>query len=195
MATTSANKVKFGLSNAHYAVYDDETGKYGTPVPIKGSVNLTMDPEGDSSKFYADNVAYYATNKNSGYSGSLEIAFVEKQLQIDLLGFVDDGGLLLEMTDAQPKSFALLFEIDGNVNKQRCVFYNCTLARPTNEASTTEDTVEPQTSTLDITAIGRDLDFKGESKNVVKGVIDNSAENKTKYDGFYTAVLLPTKEA
>ena len=195
MATTSANKVKFGLSNAHYAVYDDETGEYGTPVPIKGSVNLTMDPEGDSSKFYADNVAYYATNKNSGYSGSLEIAFVEKQLQIDLLGFVDDGGLLLEMTDAQPKSFALLFEIDGNVNKQRCVFYNGTLARPPHEASTTEDTVEPQTSTLDITAIGRDLDFKGESKNVVKGVIDNSAENKAKYDGFYTAVLLPTKEA
>ena len=55
--------------------------------------------------------------------------------------------------------------------------------------------MEPQTSTLDITAIGRDLDFKGESKNVVKGVIDNSAENKAKYDGFYTAVLLPTKEA
>ena len=187
MATTSANKVKFGLSNAHYAVYDDEAGTYDTPVPIKGSVNLTMDPEGDSSKFYADNVAYYATNKNSGYSGSLEIAFVEKQLQIDLLGFVDDSGLLLEMTDAQPKSFALLFELDGNVNKQRCVFYNCT--------ATTEDTVEPKTSTLELTAIGRDLDFKGESRNVVKGVIDNSAENKTKYDGFYTAVLLPTKEA
>lgn len=143
---TSSNKVQFGLSNAHYAVYDESTGKYGTPVAIKGSVSLSLDAEGDSTKFYADNIAYFSTSKNDGYTGSLEIAYVEKQLQIDLLGNEDDNGLLLEFSDSTAKSFALLFEIDGNINKQRTVLYNCTLSRPSTEADTTENTVEPKTS-------------------------------------------------
>ncbi len=192
---TSANKVQFGLSNAHYAVYNEEEGTYGTPVAVKGSVSLSLDAEGDSTKFYADNVAYFSTTKNDGYTGTLEIAYVEKQLQIDLLGYEDDNGLLLELADSAAKPFALLFEIDGNVNKQRCVLYNCTLSRPTTEANTTESNVEPSTSSLEITAIGRDMKFKGETRNVVKGVIDNSSANKAKYDGFYDAVILPTETA
>lgn len=192
---TSSNKVQFGLSNAHYAVYDESTGKYGTPVAIKGSVSLSLDAEGDSTKFYADNIAYFSTTKNDGYTGSLEIAYVEKQLQIDLLGNEDDSGLLLEFSDSTAKSFALLFEIDGNINKQRTVLYNCTLSRPSTEADTTEGTVEPKTSSLDITAIGRDLTFKGSTRNVVKGVIDNSEANKDKYNSFYDAVVLPTATA
>lgn len=187
-----ANKVQFGLSNAHYAVYDAANGTYETPVPIKGSVSLSLDIEGDSSKFYADNMAYFATNKNDGYTGTLEVAYVEQKMLIDLLGFHDDGGLLLEFSDSQPVPFALLFEIDGNVNKQRFVLYNCTLARPKTEAKTTEGTVEPGTMSLEITAIGADLKFENGTRNVVKGVMEGTEQNKTKFDKFFDAVLMPT---
>ena len=195
MAAATPNKVMFGLSNAHYAVYDPTEGTYGTPVPIKGSVSLSLDIEGESSTFYADNVAYVTFNKNGGYSGTLEIAYAEHQMLQDLLGYEDDSGLLLEFTDAQPSQFALLFEFDGNVNKQRFVLYNCTLARPNTEANTTEDTIEPTTQSLDITAIGIDLTYKGKTRNVVKGMIENTETNKTKFDAFFTSVLKPTEAA
>ena len=184
MAAATPNKVMFGLSNAHYAVYDPTEGTYGTPVPIKGSVSLSLDIEGESSTFYADNMAFYTTNKNGGYSGTLEIAYAEHQMLQDLLGYEDDSGLLLEFTDAQPSQFALLFEFDGNVNKQRFVLYNCTLARPNTEANTTEDTIEPTTQS-----------YKGKTRNVVTGMIENTETNKTKFDAFFTSVLKPTEAA
>ena len=79
MAGTS-NKVKFGLKNCHYAkaVFDQETNEvtFGTPVAIPGAVNLSLDPEGDTEPFYADDMVYYTTTANNGYSGDLEIALL-----------------------------------------------------------------------------------------------------------------------
>lgn len=193
--TATANKVQFGLSNAYYAKLDPAKGTYEIPVAIKGSVSLSLDVEGDSSKFYADNVAYWATNKNDGYSGTLEVAYVEQKMTQDLLGFVDDAGLNLEFSDSQPSPFALLFEIDGNVNKQRFVLYNCTLSRPKTDAKTTESSVEPNTQSLDITAIGVDLKFNNVTRNVIKGVMEGTEANKAKFDKFFEGVLLPTAGA
>lgn len=187
-----ANKVQFGLSNVHYAKIKDTEGTYDTPVPVKGAVSLSLDIEGDSSKFYADNAAYFATNKNDGYTGTLEVAYAEQKMLTDLLDYKDDGGLLLEFSDSQPVPFALMFEIDGNVNKQRFVLYNCTLARPKTDAKTTEGTVEPNTMSLELTAIGIDLKFNNETRNVVKGVMEGTVENKAKFDKFFTAVPVPT---
>ncbi len=187
-----ANKVQFGLSNVHYAKIKDTEGTYDTPVPVKGAVSLSLDIEGDSSKFYADNAAYFATNKNDGYTGTLEVAYAEQKMLSDLLDYKDDGGLLLEFSDSQPVPFALMFEIDGNVNKQRFVLYNCTLARPKTDAKTTEGTVEPNTMSLELTAIGIDLKFNNETRNVVKGVMEGTTENKSKFDKFFTAVPVPT---
>lgn len=187
-----ANKVQFGLSNVHYATRNVDEGTYATPVPVKGAVSLSLDVEGDSSKFYADNSAYFATNKNDGYTGTLEIAYAEQKMLTDLLNFKDDGGLLLEFSDSQPAPFALLFEIDGNVNKQRFVLYNCTLARPKTDTKTTEGTVEPGTVSLELTAIGADLKVDGGTRNVVKGMMEGTEANKEKFDKFFTAVPLPT---
>lgn len=63
MPTNKANKVKFGLKNVHYAMLTEEGEEvtYGTPVRIPGAVNLSMDAQGDTSTFYADDMAYYVT--------------------------------------------------------------------------------------------------------------------------------------
>ena len=192
--TVAANKVQYGLSNCYYAVYDPTAGTYATPIRMKGAVSLSLDMEGDSSTFYADNSAYVTSNVNGGYTGTLELAYVEHKVLVDLLGYEDDSGLKLEFSDAKPAQFALLFEVDGNINKQGFILYNCTLSRPSTENNTTEDTVEPTTASLDLTAIGMELTYKGVTRNVVKGVIENIQENKAKYDAFFTKVTLPTAE-
>ena len=58
-----ANKVKFGLSNVHIAPITAVSGAsitYGEPFAIKGAVNLTLDPEGESADFYGDNTKYFS---------------------------------------------------------------------------------------------------------------------------------------
>ena len=69
-----ANKVKFGLKNVHvFPITDDkETGVvFGEVIKVPGAVNLSLDAEGDSNEFYADDVIYWSEFSNNGYSGDL----------------------------------------------------------------------------------------------------------------------------
>lgn len=154
MAATE-NKVQFGLKDVHYAVYDEAENTYGTPVPIRGAVNLALEAEGDMQKFYADNVAFYVTNTNNGYSGDLEVAKFPEQMLQDVWGFVLDAAdkVLIEMDDAQTVSFALLYRINGDQTDSLFCLYNCTATRPGLGSQTKEETTEPRTQTVSISCV------------------------------------------
>ena len=183
------NKVKFGLNNVYVAKITEENGNitYGTPFRIPGAVNLSADPDGDMTPFYADNVKYYIANANNGYSGDLEIALVPKQFKIDILGQREDtNGALVESSEDKVSSFALMGEIDGDEKKRRFVYYNCTAKRASTTAKTTENSKDPQTEKLNITMAPRTSD------NLVKSTLEPSSTNKTVYDAFFTEVFEPT---
>ncbi|MED1093990.1 major tail protein [Bacillus paramycoides] len=146
------NKVTFGLKNVHYVPLDikDFLVTFGTPIPLRGGVELTFEPRGDLIEFYADDMLYYAASNNQGYDGTLNIATIPEQFAIDALGEVLDetDGVLSELADAKGKPFALLFEFDGDVNATRHVMYNCSASRPTIASKTKTNSAEPNTNEL-----------------------------------------------
>jgi len=187
-----ANKVTFGISNVYYAVATlgtNNSATYATPVAFPGAVSLTLSAEGETSNFYADNIAYYVTNSNNGYSGSLEMADISDSFAADILGEIQNGtsGLKYELQDAEPVHFALMFQFDGDDKNVRHVIYNCVASRPDVASSTKEETIEPQTKTIDITATS--IYIAAIPGNVVKA---RAEEGSTAYSSFFTAVQVPT---
>ena len=170
-----ANKVQYGLKNVHYATVTvgTNTVTYGTPVSWPGAVNLALSAEGDTNIFYADNMAYFTAVSNNGYSGDFESAMIPDTFRTDIMGeTVGTGakaGMYYEHADVQPKAFALLFQFEGDVNETKYILYNCKMARPDIESSTTEDGIEVQTVSGEITASPRAFD------NIVKAQCASTA--------------------
>lgn len=150
-----SNKIKYGLKNVHYAVVTEVGGvvSYGVPVSVPGAVNLVLNAAGENVKFYADDTIYHEENTNSGYEGTLEMALIPDSFRCDVLGDeVDDNGAIIENKDTKVKNFALMFEFDGDAKKVRHVLYRVFPTRPNLESSTTTNTKEPKTETINISA-------------------------------------------
>lgn len=178
-------KVKYGLSNVYYAILNDEDGTYGTPVAIPGAVSLSLDQEGETTPFRADNIDYWTSVSNNGYSGSIEVALVPDSFLTDVMGEVKDAtsGLQYEKADAKPKAFALLFQFENDANATRHVFYNVKATRPAVSSETTPTGgIEPQTESMDITASARPQD------NIVKA---KCSTGDAAYADFYKSVVVP----
>lgn len=153
------NKVKYGLKNVHYAPLESDgtssaLAVYGKPVRWPGGVSLSLDAQGDTNKFFADNIAYATFVSNTGYDGDLESALVPDSFRKDILGDIENttDGTLTEDAGAITKHFALLFQFEGDQSATRHVLYNCTATRPSVSGSTTEESIEAQTETVNISA-------------------------------------------
>ncbi len=149
-----ADKVKFGIKNVHYAVKSDDTPTYESPVAIPGAVSFSLEASGDTTPFYADDMQYFVTVANNGYTGDLEVAYFPEKFLQDVFGYVESTNdkVITENATAQPKQFALLFEEEGDVSGTKYVLYNCTCTRPSRSLATTTETTEPQTQTASVTA-------------------------------------------
>ena len=185
------NKVKFNLKNVHAAkLVETEadgvtTFSYETPKSIPGAVSISLDAEGETSPFYADGIVYFRSVTNNGYSGDLEIALIPEWFRTEILQEkLDSKGVLVENSGVgESVKFALRFEGDGEVNALRHVLYNCCASRPSIESETKEDTIEPGTETLSITADPR-------SDGLVKARTGDSTD-KQAYADWYKSVYIP----
>ena len=182
------NKVKYNICNVHYAVItkaEDGTVTFATPVAIPGAVSISLDPKGEPESFYADGVEYYVINNNQGYDGYLEVALIPESFRQDvLLETADTNQVLVENSNSQTGSFALLFEFDGDVRKIRHVMYNCSASRPSISAKTNEEGKEVQTETLTI-----------KSRPLANGLVKAKTGDSTTeavYTDWYKSVYQPS---
>lgn len=186
------NKVKYNLKNVHAAKMTETvqdgvtTFSYADPKAIPGAVSISLDAEGESSPFYADGIVYFRSSTNNGYSGDLQIALIPEWFRTEILKEeLDAKGVLVENNKVtESTKFALLFEFDGDVNAIRHVLYSCSASRPSIESETKEDTIEPGTETLSITADPR-------ADGLVKARTGDTTD-ATAYADWYKTVYVPT---
>ena len=175
------NKIKYGIRNATIfpaTIAADGSATYGTAIPVPGSVSLSLDQQGETTKFHADNIVYYTSVANNGYGGDWEI-----------LGYVEDtNGVLVEDAGAPVVHFAFAFQFEGDAHARRHILYNCTMNRPSVSGSTKEEAIEPQTETVTITATtiyNATLD-----KDIVKASA-TQADSATQYAAWFTTAYQP----
>lgn len=191
-----ANKVRFGLRNTKYAIYNAVTGEYGAYVDFPGAVSMSLTREGgDSSDFYADDGIYFTfAGTNGGYSADLEMARITDQVRVDLLGeIVDEGtGVQFETTLGEAPQFALVTEMQGDQGPIGFVFYNCKASRVEFDANTKGESPDVDTDTINIRIGSQNFTHLGVEKPFVQGHIEKNADNAAKYTAFFASVVKPT---
>lgn len=179
------NKVLYGIEKCYIAKLTEADGEitYGTPFAMPGVTGLSPEPQGDTTKFYADNVVYFIANSNQGYEGDLVLAITPEEFLTQILGQeVDDNGAVIENADDKQARFALMFEGKGDQKARRWVYWDCTATRPSRENNTQEESVEVGTETITITMSPRTSD------KAIKCYLEPSTENQDVYDTFFTKV-------
>lgn len=179
-------KVKFGLKNVHIAPIESvANGKYnyGDIIKVPGAVSISLEPQGDSNDFFADNIKYFSAYANNGYSGDFELAMITDEIREKIFGETKDSNeAFIENVNDTFSPFALGFQIEGDEKARRFWYYNCSCSRSKNEAKTLEASKEPSTDALTINAMARETDGK------VRALLTESDTNKDVYNSFFTEV-------
>lgn len=183
-----ANKIQYGLKNVYYAKLTEVTStagvttySYGTPMAWKGAVSLSLAPQGDTLKEYADDTEWYTQAANNGYEGDFEYEVMPDDFRENILGDTkDSNGVYLEKNDVSTTYFALLFEVNGDAKKRRNVFYKCSATRENNENQTKGESIEPTHGTLTITSVPR-------ADGKVKASTGDNTDTTT-YNGWFSEV-------
>lgn len=153
-----ANKVVFGLENVHvctYTVGQDGTVTLGTPMHVPGAVSMSLESETEENTMYADNVKYFTSYSDNGFTGELEMAMFDDDFKTTFLGYVElDNGGIAQVKGGTNPAVCIMFESKGDAEKRRGILYNVALGAISREYSTTTENVEPVTATLPFTVTG-----------------------------------------
>ena len=183
-----ANKIMYGLKNVHYAKLTETvdssgtvTYNYGAVKAWPGAVSLSLEPQNEVLKEYADDVEWYVQESNNGYEGDFEYEVMPEDFRENILGDTkDSNGVYLEKNDVSTTYFALMFEVNGDAKKRRNVFYKCSATRENNENQTKGESIEPTHGTLTITSVPR-------ADGKVKASTGDNTDNTT-YNGWFSEV-------
>lgn len=156
-----ANKVLFGISNLHVGTYTETTTTSGTTVTLgtpyhqRGAVSMSPTESNEKTDFYADDILYYSSFTGGTFEGELEVAMFDDDFKTQFLGYValTNGAIAVKKNANKPKVY-IAFEVQGDTEARRVIFYNCEFGAITRNYNTIAETKEPQTETIAFTATG-----------------------------------------
>lgn len=187
-----------GNKNFGYAPINVSGGTYsfGTPVMLPGMVSSTMEVEQSDTSIYADDRTFCVVKGAKARSLEIALRYIPKEYaellgyHINANGFVTDTGAFA--------NHCVFFESEeedcdtGEATTTLWYIYNVTGSEPTRETTTDEEEVTAQEITVSYSATDSPFVVDDTGASVQIGYITRTQQNKTKYDTFTTAVLLPT---
>lgn len=105
---------KIGLDNVVIAkvLSDDASGiVYDTPIPLKGAVNATVNPNSDVAVDFADNGPFFSASNRGNTELTLELIDVDVDVLALMLGQTKSNGVTVETPLDQSSDFALGFRV------------------------------------------------------------------------------------
>src|SRR5574344_726880 len=151
-----SNKVTFGLKNVHYSVAtpnEDDSWDFGTPKKLNGAQELSAEVIAGKTDVYADDKIIATLASSSGSNITLKLTELDDDFKVDVLGFAkDSNGNLVEVINHRTKTFALGYEIQGDVKSRRIWYFLCTASPVSDATKTKAESIEPNSVTLSITA-------------------------------------------
>ena len=182
-----ANKVEFGISNLYvgtYSVATDGTVTMGSPYHQPGAVSFSPEEQSEANKFYADNGVYWAGYSGGSFEGDLTVAKFSDAFKTQFLGYITkaDGGLGIVKNASKPNVY-VAFQVEGDDESRRVIYYNCSLGGIKREYSTIEENIEPTTEAIAVTVAG-------DNKTGVSMVA--YSEGTTGYSSLFTSPPAPT---
>lgn len=152
------NKVLFGFSDLYvgtYTVDDEGTVTMGTPYHQPGAVGFSPEEQGENYTFYADNTSYFTYYTSGKYEGDLEVAKFDDAFKKQFMGYKEfAGGGLAQIRNAVKPNVYIMFEMQGDTESRRVLFYNASLGGINRSYATIEENVEVQTETIPVTVNG-----------------------------------------
>lgn len=181
-----ANKVEFGISQLHvgtYTVDDQGVVTLGTPYHQAGAVSFSPDEDSEKNDFYADNIKYWSGFSGGTFEGDLTVAMFDDAFKTQFLGYatLTNGGLATVKNATKPNVY-IAFEVEGDAEARRVIFYNCALGGIKREYSTIEDAKEPVTESISVSVMGDNA--SGVTKATLK-------PGDTGYSTLFTAPTAP----
>jgi phi13 family phage major tail protein len=185
------NQYKYGFAELHAAFVDEtDSTKYGEVFSIPNVLSITLDPDESSNPVYGDDSKIATISTNNGYTGSVEADVFDDEFIATALGWYKDAnGKWVEVADGKPRHFALGYRIQGDAKNRRTWLYDVQLSRPSKSANGVQDSVTPDTDSLDLTVVPKyfaDIDKKVVSTWCYEG--------DTEYDNFFEDVVAPAAE-
>lgn len=190
-------KIIHGNKNFGFAPITETGGVYsfGTPVMIQGLVNATIEVEQEDTNIYADDKVFCRVKGAKVRTATVTFRNIPAAYA-QYLGFVaNDNG-----TYTDTGSFAnhcIFFQTEeedcetGLSTQTLHYLYNVQGSEPTQESTTDEDEVEAAEIEVEYSATDSPFVVDDNGKAVQYGYITRDETNKTLFDTFQSAVILP----
>lgn len=147
-------KIKYGVHDCWFAkatIAENGSATYGTVNTMPGARSWNVDPDGETTNYYADDKKYYVEQANNGYTGDMTFAMLPEVFLTEILGMLKDSkNNLFEDPDVQTAHFAFGGIYNTDAKKRKFVFYNVVASRPADNHTTKERTISPDEDVLSV---------------------------------------------
>lgn len=154
-----SNKVEFGIRKLFFGIYEvasDGTVTMGAPYHVPGARKFAPSVSEEESSIDADNITYWSEFSGGTHEGDVEVVLFPDQFKTQFLGDVRTakGGLGTVKHPKKPNVY-MGYEVDGDAESRRVIYYNGTLGSIKREHATHESGKRtPETESINAKFIG-----------------------------------------